>query len=111
MSDSSNFYTAGDVRRWQRDAAHTLTRLLKRAADAELPAISWTVHPGRELRGEVMAREEGDRVALFELWKTHLDLKEQRPPVLSLGVLRLRATGRLDGVHISLTVDIFEDEQ
>ncbi|WP_367137037.1 MULTISPECIES: hypothetical protein [Streptomyces] len=104
-----SLYTEADIRRWQRSAALALAGLLKRAADAELPAISWTVLTGRELHGAVQCRD-GDRRDLFEFWRQHLGLTERKPG-RSLGVLRLCAYGEFDGVRVALTADIYEDDE
>src|SRR5690242_13921260 len=59
--------------RWQRRAAEVLTRLLKLAAERDLPAINWTVTcAGAVLFGECLAYPHCDRRAPVQAWRQAL---------------------------------------
>lgn len=64
--------TDDDLRRWQIRKADRLAKLLKGAAKAKLPPLTWTAPPAGPLLGVADSGDAAKRRETFEQWVTFL---------------------------------------
>jgi hypothetical protein len=105
---------------WQRRAAAVLAKLLERAAQAGLPAITWSVEGrgGARLIGRCEAREPRQRRGDFDAWRTALaswtgPRPGGRPGPAGGAAAGLRMAShweRFDGVTVILTADVITED-
>jgi hypothetical protein len=85
---------------WQRQAAHTLTLILRE--HPHLPVIAWTIaSAGATLTARVTTPGHSEQV--FTAWATALDLTEGRTRHPNGAYIRLWAQGHIDGTRINLS--------
>lgn len=91
-----------DRARWQRQAAHTLTEILRQ--HPRLPVIAWTITPVGICAHVSVPADPRRTEQVFTAWRTALHLPEQRHPhPEGTGHVHLHARGQFNGIRVSLT--------
>jgi hypothetical protein len=103
---------SADRRRWQREAATTLIRLLVFGAEAQAEPLIWTVNDGLLLTGRVPGRYgPAARHEMSEIFSVWLDLLGGDSPhrrESADGALTLRAECRWERVIVVLSAHVLD---